>query len=215
MICHFSCIEYLKFMDKKKYLLNLSIWSVMNGFELLESLPNPEFAVVFVTAYDHYAVQAFRVNAIDYILKPVNIKDIIQAVNKVIDRKKLKISNADRYKNVLSDLKNVHENKINIATSDGVICFKVSEVIRFEANGRYSTIYLINGTDICLTKTLKEIEKEIDATIFLRIHKSHLINMNMVRKYNLTSIFNVELIDGKVLDISRRKKEAFINYMVQ
>lgn len=187
---------------------------VMNGFEFLESIPKPDFNVVFITAYNHYAVQAFRVNAIDYILKPVKIKDIIQAINKVVERKKSKVFFTEKYKNVLLELSNQYEKKINISTSGGVMCFKISEIIRFEADGRYSNLYLTNEKKLCFSKTLKEIQGEINQPCFLRIHKSHLINMNYVRKYNLTSAYNVELIDGSVLDISRRKKEEFIKYMI-
>lgn len=186
----------------------------MNGFELLESIPDRKFEVVFITAYDHYAVKAFKVNAIDYILKPINIKDVTHAVNKVIERKKSIRPDDDRYERLFENLKDFRTLKIHIPAIEGTVCLNADEIIRFAADGRYSMVYMIDGSTQCFSKTLKEIESLVEHKSFLRVHKSHFINMEMVKKYNLSSSYQIEMVDGAIIDVARRKKDDFLHFMV-
>lgn len=184
---------------------------LMNGFELLESIPNKDFHVIFITAYDQYAVQAFKVNAIDYLLKPINITDVINAVNRVKERLKNEDNQSENYKKLYEGLQDMNAKKIHLSTSDGVFCLNPDDIIRFSADGRYSRSFMKDGSVICFTKTLKELEEIVDSKVFFRVHKSHLINLGMVSKYNVTSAYQLEMEDGTVIDVARRKKDEFLN----
>lgn len=188
---------------------------LMNGFELLDAFPNRNFHVVFITAYDEYAIKAFKVNAIDYLLKPINITDVINATKRIEERLMERSIQTENYKKLLQDLRGQQIRKINISGADGVVCLNIDDIIRIGADGRYSRVYLVDGTNMCFAKTLKDIEKLVDSTIFLRVHKSHLLNMSKVKKYNLTSSYQVEMEDGAVIDISRRKKDEFLQFMIR
>lgn len=187
----------------------------LNGFDVLESVSNRNFQLIFITAYDHYAVKAFKVNAIDYILKPINIKEVIHAVNKAaqfIENKKNPIEN---YSNLVKDIRNNNSPKIQLSVQKGIELVSINEIMHIMADGRYAKVYLQNGSNLFVTKTLKEIEKQLNYSFFFRVHKSHLVNLNFIKKYNLVSNYQLELFDGTIVDISRRKKDDFIEVMAK
>ena len=188
---------------------------VLNGFDVLESIPDKNFEVIFITAYDHYAIKAFKVNAIDYILKPVNVKEIIQAVNKVKEKISTDENSSDKYNDLINQLQNSKSPRIQLSVQNGVELVQESDIIRILADGRYSRVFLNTKKSIFVTKTLKELEKELHTPPFLRVHKSHVVNINYVKKYNLVSSFQLELVDGTIVDVSRRKKDEFIEFMTQ
>lgn len=187
----------------------------LNGFDVLEAIDDKNVNVIFITAYDHYAIKAFKVNAIDYILKPINVKEIIKAVNKVSELRQLKEIKQTKYSNLISSIKSTPGSKIQLATQNGVELVTVSNIIRVLADGRYSKVFLKDGSNIFVTKTLKNIEADINNSTFLRVHKSHLVNMDCVKKYNFVSNYQIELLDGTLIEVSRRKKDEFIEYMTK
>lgn len=186
----------------------------MNGFDVLDAIPNKQFDIIFVTAYDNYAIKAFKVNAIDYIQKPVNIKEVVNAVNKVIEKKATQQHNIEDYRRIFEDLTRLRNQKINIPTSEGITRLDKSEIIHIQADGRYSRLFLNNNESLFVTKTLKELEEIINSETFFRVHKSHLVNTDYIKKYNISSSHQLELSNGKVVDISRRKRDDFLQFMV-
>lgn len=206
-----SPFEGIKFINERKpdiVFLDIEMPG-MNGFELLESITDRNFDIIFITAYDQYAIRAFKTNAIDYILKPLSIKEVVQAVNKVIKNRQFKHRDS-RYLDLLDYLKQLNTKKVHIPTSDGVVCVNSDEIIRVEGDGRYSRIHLRGRSPVFLAKTLKELEDIIHGASFFRVHKSHIINMTYVKMYNLISTNQVEMADGAKIDVARRKKDDFI-----
>ncbi|MCK4662165.1 MAG: response regulator transcription factor [Bacteroidales bacterium] len=182
----------------------------MNGFQLLESISDKKFEVIFITAYNHYAIKAFKVCAIDYILKPINIVELVNSVNKVVQLYEKQIVRDDKYELLLKNLKFIQKKRIALPTGDGTEFIDAENIIKIEAEGSYSKVYFVDRKAILVSKNLKEIETIIDDISFFRPHKSYIINLSHVKKYNLQIGGEIELIDGTKVIISRRKRDDFI-----
>ncbi|MCU0431597.1 MAG: LytTR family DNA-binding domain-containing protein [Cytophagaceae bacterium] len=176
------------------------------GFDLLESIKD-EFhcKIIFVTAFDHYALKAFRFCALDYLLKPVDPDLLKEAVDK------LNQSSTSDFSNKIKILQsNLNGNKrIVLPSKEEFFVAEIQEIIRCEANGNYTIIYLTNHKPILVSKTLKDFDDLLNEFSFLRIHKSHLINMDYVEKY-LPKEGKIAMKDGSEVELSRRKKESFL-----
>jgi len=195
-------------LDHKPDLVFLDIempW--MNGFELLDSLEDKlNFNVVFVTAYNQYAIQAFKTNAIDYLLKPVDKDDLL----KCIERVKFQINKMDQVilKELIAQIeKPKSTDRIIIHTTEGIEILESSEITYCHADSNYTHIYTLDGRKIIASKTLAEIEKSLNPKIFLRVHKSYNTNLKLVQKYS-----NIEggklILKNKIsIPVSRRKKD--------
>ena len=183
------------------------------GFDLLEQLPKVEFRVIFVTAYDQYALKAIKYSALDYILKPIDPQQLIDAVNKF----KVLESNfhimAEQIK-TLFGFKSGFE-KIALPTSEGLRFVRVEDIIRCESDNNYTNFFLKNGEKILVTKTLKDYEETLSDSNFIRIHQSHLINLNYVERYIKGEGGSVIMSDGSEVEVSRRRKEAFLDKMAR
>ena len=156
----------------------------MNGFEMLEQFPEIPFAVIFTTSYDQYAIKAIRFSALDYLLKPIDPKELIAAVGKVQTQKNLPIPG--QFEMLMNQVKHKEGcfNKIAMPTSEGFELIPTEQVIRCEADDNYTHLYLKNKTKIIACRTLKEMEEQLqDFPSFVRVHHSYLVNMNEVNKY--------------------------------
>ena len=183
---------------------------VKNGFQLLEAYEgDPPFSVVFTTAYDQYALQAFKSSAIDYLLKPIDIDALTAAVEKAQRRHR---SRDDSRR--LAILKEVLEkdpiNKIALTTLDGFTFVSYEDIVRCEAQGNYTDVVLADGSSLLITKTLKHYEEILNGKDFFRVHKSHLINLNCVRRFVKGKQGLIEMTDGQLIEVSLRKKEALL-----
>ncbi len=187
----------------------------MNGFEMLNALPEKNFHVIFTTAYDHYAIKAIKYAAFDYLLKPIDIEELKTAVEK-IDTKQ----NNQTKKQVELLQQNMQHpkrqlNKLAIPTLEGLLFVDINDIIHLEANSNYTYIYLVNKTKITASKTLKEFEELLPDDIFFRTHHSHLINLNYIKRYIKGDGGQIELQNGTYVDVSRRKKEEFLKAIGQ
>jgi len=183
-----------------------------NAFELLEMLDNLDFAMIFITAFNEYAIKAFRLNAVDYLLKPISSTELKNATFKAIDKIK-NLSNNENILKVISELRNNHTNKkIGLPVADGIIFITPDTIIRIEAKGNYSIIFLATEKKITCTKTLKEIESLLPGNTFLRIHHSWVINTNYIKKYYRGKNGYIEMEDGSTVAVSTRKKEKLISF---
>lgn len=178
-----------------------------NGFDLLESLDNVFFDVIFVTAYNDYAVKAFRFSALDYLLKPVEPEILKEAVKKVRESNKSKY--LPRQLNLLRDSKNGF-NKIALPVGDGIIFVNITDIIRCQSDRNYSVFHLKNGDRIMVSRTLKEYEEILTSLRFFRVHHSHLINMSFIKKYVRGEGGSVIMEDGYEVEVARRRKEKFL-----
>ncbi|MEY5049093.1 MAG: hypothetical protein RLZZ175_2452 [Bacteroidota bacterium] len=185
-----------------------------NGIQLIESLPKgfETPRIIFTTAYDQYAVKAFRLNAIDYLLKPINPDQLTYAVNKAIqefDQKHIQIQQLEWLKEQRNEIKDNAGDKIVISTHQGLIQIVINEIIRCEANSNYTTFYLSNGQKIMATRSLIEFEDSLTDFDFFRIHKSHLINTRQIKKIDWNTM-QVIMNDDSCIEIARRRKDAFL-----
>jgi two-component system LytT family response regulator len=180
-----------------------------NGFEILNHLSQPWPAVIFVTAYNQYAVKAFQVSAIDYLLKPVDPELLKKAIDKVSD---ITTSQSDNVKRSEAFSSNTGSklNKLALPTLNGIHLVKIDEVIRIEADGNYSKIFLENGENILVSKSLKTFDTWLEGLSFFRVHHSHIINLNFLHKYIKGEGGTAILENGDEIEVSRRRKEEFV-----
>jgi two-component system, LytTR family, response regulator len=182
----------------------------LSGFDLLETAKNPEFDVVFTTAYGHYAIQAIKANAIDYLLKPVDIDELKTAIAKVEQKQK---STGDKMRNFESLLSSVKSKsaKIAVPTFEGLQMVRAEEIIKCTADECYTHITLVNGKKLTVSKLLKEYEELLSDLNFLRIHNSCVINLAHVTKYVKGDGGYVLMSDGETCEVSRRKKNELLS----
>ncbi|MEP6727183.1 MAG: LytTR family DNA-binding domain-containing protein [Bacteroidota bacterium] len=184
---------------------------IMNGFELLEQLSVLSFAVVFTTGYDQYAIKAIRFSALDYLLKPVNPKELIAAIKKVHEAQHLPL--AEQFQMLLKQIldKNAGFNKIAVPTAGGFELIPAEQVIYCEAKDNYTHFILANKTKIIACRTLKEIENQLaDFPFFLRVHNSYLVNLNEVKKYVRGEGGHLIMSDASSINVSRTRKDALL-----
>lgn len=179
-----------------------------NGFELLSFFRDVDFEIVFVTAFNEYALKAFEVAAIDYVLKPVDIDKLKQAVEKV--EKKLNTYDIQHRLEVLKDsFKNEQFNKIALPVSEGLLFVDTNDIVYLEADGAYTEVWLKNGSKIVVSKKLKFFEDVLEnKPNFFRSHRSYIVNINFIKRYSKSD--NSLLLDnGKNIVISRERKAEF------
>ena len=188
-----------------------------NGFDLLEMLPERNFEIIFITAYNNFAIKAFKYSAIDYILKPIDIDEFIEAMDRaeqrILQYKKEPVKGDNKYDLLLENIKTNRPTKIMVPTSEGHIYIEIVNISRIEAEGSYSMLYLADDKKILVSKNLKEFENMLSDNHFFRPHNSHLINLEQVKKYVVKDGGYIEMADETIVPISRRRKESFIEKM--
>ena len=192
-----------------------------DGFDFLRSLKNRDFAVVFVTAYDQYALRAFKASAADYILKPVDFDDLQVAVKKVIalqPGKRVQTENYQSRINAVLENVRVPEQKLRklaVPARDKVLLVDVNDIIYFKADDNYAKMYRTNGEELVVSKSLKECEDLFAESDFVRIHKSYLINLHHVQAYvrSDTGGGSVQLTNNTNVEVSRRLRASFLKRM--
>lgn len=180
------------------------------AFELLENLPNKTCKVIIISAYENYALKAFKHEVVDYILKPYSPMEIIKAVEK--------IKTPDLNPNILNQLSQLfqgkekyHAERIKVKTSSGIILLKLQDIIRIEADGSYSVIHTADGKKITTSKSLKEFEEKLSTFRFYRVHTSHLINFSYITQINVVDGYYVVMSNNDQIPVSRRLKHDFLN----
>jgi two-component system, LytTR family, response regulator len=182
----------------------------MTGFELLEQLGQFNFSVVFTTAYDQYALQAFKVSAVDYLLKPIDMDELETAVEKVRERLKQPTNDFTALEKLFKQVKKNDVQRLTLPTSDGLVFIAIDDIIRLESDSNYTTFYLTKKERIVVSRTLGEYEPILTAQNFCRVHHSHIINMVHLKRYFKNDGGYAEMSDGSKVEISRRKKDDFM-----
>lgn len=177
-----------------------------NGFKLLEHFQDFRFEVIFVTAYGNYAIKAIRFSAADYILKPINLNDLQIAVNKVAERIQQKQEN-QRMKQLVYNISQPQNPRIGLPTGDRIEFIEVYKIIRCQGEGNYSHIYFEGNKHLLVAKTLVEFEDLLKEYSFVRVHKTHLVNLKHIIAYEKTDGGILQLSNGDKVPISRRRKE--------
>ena len=182
----------------------------MNGFRLIEELGGFEGEIIFITAYNHFAIDAMRISAFDYLVKPVSIAELQMAIARLQQqRSKHTKERLNILKQSIEENKS-QENKIAVPTSEGLEFIVIKNIIRIESSTNYSRLYLTNKQPLLVTKQLKDFEEILTPYRFFRVHNSHLINLNYISKYIRGEGGQVVMENGDVVDVSRRKKEEFL-----
>ncbi|MFV8393909.1 LytR/AlgR family response regulator transcription factor [Flavobacterium sp. LB2P6] len=187
-----------------------------NGFQLFKELNKINFEVIFTTAHSEFAIEAIKCSALDYLLKPINYIDLLETVKKY----ESKLHKASQQENLMLLIENLDSgnsafNKIALPTETGFELVKTNAILYCEADSNYCKIVCLDGKKIVISKTLKFIEELLPTSVFQRIHKSYLVNLNYVTRFNKTNELLVELSNGQTLPVSIRKKEDFINAILQ
>jgi two-component system LytT family response regulator len=181
-----------------------------SGFKLLNNIKDIDFEVVFITAYEQFAIKAIRHDALDYLLKPVDPKELIAAVEKVKEtkyKKTLKKQYDTLLKNI--DPEQLVVKKISVSTSDKIHLIEVEDIIRCESDNYYTIIFFKDGTSLMVSKTLKEMEQKLEEFDFVRTHKSHLVNIHYIMNF-IKDEMVVMMTDGIKVPVSKRKKEKIM-----
>ena len=182
-----------------------------NAFDLLEKFKTINFNIIFTTAYDHYAIKAIKFSAIDYILKPIDPEELITAVKRFEDRAGQKATLDKHFKTLLSNVRPENKlKKVGIPDGDGLIFINLSDIIRCDSDGNYTFFILTSGKKIIASRTLGEYEQMFADDNFFRIHRSHLINLEHVKKYIKGEGGYVVMSDNSQVEVSRRNKTDFL-----
>lgn len=182
-----------------------------SGFDVLDSIVKPWPKIIFVTAYNQYAVKAFQISAIDYLLKPIDPQLLINAVQKVS-------SNEEPTGQMVQKMEVMRENRISgqlhkiaIPSQNGIQMIRIEDVVRFEADGNYTTIFMRDKSKLVVTKKIKEFEMLLEGLHFYRLHQSHIVNLHFVERYIRGEGGTVVLEDGSQIEVARRRKEDFLD----
>ncbi len=183
-----------------------------SGFELLEFFNDVDFEIIFTTAYSHYAIQAFEVSAIDYVLKPIQLDKLEAAVSKL--KGKLNTQTIfDRLQTLKTNLKDDKIKKIALPVSDGLLFINVEEIIHLDADGAYTKVWVRGGTNTLVSKNLKYFEDLLqNNTQFFRPHRSHIINVNYLKKYARHQE-SLILENNHEITLSKNRKQIFEEFM--
>lgn len=181
------------------------------GFDLLTRYKDFEFEVIFTTAHSEYAIKAFKFSAIDYLLKPIDINELRQALQNAEKRKNNSIT--ARLQQLLQNISsgNVENYKLALPTSDGLVFVKTNDILYCEASSNYTQITLSQGKKYLVSRTLKEYDDLLSGQNFFRIHHSYLINLDAIIKYVRGDGGYVIMNDNRSLDVSKRRKEGFLS----
>ena len=181
----------------------------ISGIELLQTLPDITFSVIFTTAHQHYALQAIKLNALDYLTKPISLEELTTAISKCFTRQK-KDENT-LISNFLQQLKNNPVKKIGIPNGTVTQFVPVNEIVRVESLSNYSVIYFVNRPKQTVTRTLKDLEEQLIQHNFLRVHHSHLVNFDHVIGYKNQDSGYIIVHGNEIIEISRRKKQEVLS----
>lgn len=185
------------------------------GFDLLNKITNINFSVIFVTAFNQYAIKAIKYAAADYILKPVNIEELIEAIEKLSH--KLHQHESDlRLKNLLHTINHQpkHIHRITIPTHDGYVYEDLDGIMYLQASSNYSTLFINKKYKILAARTIKDFEDMLPTNIFCRVHNSFIVNINYVAKYQKHGRGGtIEMTDATEIEVSVRKRDEFLKMM--
>jgi two-component system LytT family response regulator len=184
-----------------------------NGFDILKKINPEDFSIIFITAYDEYAIKAFKVSAIDYLLKPLDPDELIEAIARVHKKisKQLISNRVDLFLNQI-ELRNSVLKKITLKTAESIYIINIEDIIYCEASKNYTTFVLVNKQKILVSKNLREYEQLLPSHVFLRPHQSYLVNLKHITQYEKGEKNCLVMTDNYAIPVSTRKKEQVMQY---
>lgn len=182
-----------------------------SGFRLLEEMGEIDFEIIFTTAFDQFAIKAIKYSALDYLLKPIIPKDLVDAVGRV-ERKKAEAVRRKNLEMIPESLRHQEERsqKIVLSTSEMIHVISVEDIVRCESDNYYTYFHFVDGRKLLISKTLKENEELLSPYNFIRPHKSHLVNIKYIKSYIRQDGGYILMNDGTKIPVSRRKKDKIM-----
>ena len=208
-------VKLLNTLTPDLVLLDINL-SDGSGFKLLEKLNDINFKVVFVTAYDSYAIKAFKFNALDYLLKPVKtdlLSEALEKVEKAVNKNYITQEDLKLFLDNYS--KNDEDRTIVINEANKISYIPVKEITKLKGEGNYTKFYLNDGRELTVSKTLKIYQELLPEALFYRVNQSYIININFVKEYHKEDGGYIILNDGSNIGLSRRRKDDFLKMMAQ
>jgi two-component system, LytTR family, response regulator len=205
-----KALEFINKVQPELVFLDIEM-PTMNGFELLENYDQIPFSVIFTTGYDQYAIKAIRFSALDYLLKPIDPRELVASIHKVQVQKNL--PSPEQLMMLMNQIhhKEINYNKIAIPTSEGFELVPADQVVFCEASDNYTHLFLKNGTKITACRTLKEIEEQLDDfSSFQRVHHSFIVNLNEAKKYIRGDGGYIVMNNGSTINVSRSRKDMLL-----
>jgi two-component system, LytTR family, response regulator len=210
-ICHSAKDGIAKINELRPDLIFLDIeMPYMNGFQMLEQISNIDFEIIFTTSYDQYAIKAFKFSALDYLLKPVDREELEKAVQKI--SKKINPSISQQLEILLQKINqpSIPVQRIALPTMQGLEFVPVESIINCTSSNNYTEFFLKDKKRLLVSRTLKEAEDMLTEHAFLRVHHSHIVNMNAITKYVKGEGGYLVMEDGSTIDVSRSRKELLM-----
>ena len=182
----------------------------MNGFELLEELPEINFELIFTTSYDQYAIKAIRFSALDYLLKPIDRDELQKAVQKVVHR--LNRPLPQQIEILLAKIQRpaLTINKVALPTMEGLQMVPLDSIISCASEGNYTIFFLRNNKKVTASRILKEVEEILEDHSFIRVHNSYIVNINEIEKYIKGEGGYLIMSNGSSVDVSRSRKDTLL-----
>lgn len=181
------------------------------GFDLLDKFPNPSFQVVFTTAYDEFAIKAFRYHVLDYLLKPINPEELVEALDKINE-----ITTEDyptKIKNLLESTRTGRLNKITLTSLEGMVFVSLDQIVHLQSEGSYTTFYLLHNEKHLISRPIKDFENLLPSNEFFKVHQSHIVNFSHVKKILREDGGFALMENGNKVPIARRRKEEFLGIL--
>lgn len=185
------------------------------GFDFLERLPQPWPKVIFITAYDHYALQAIRYSAIDYLLKPIRVQDLVEAVQKAATRLHMEQEYTLLQILLQSRRESPSQKRIALPTAERIELIPIADIIRCMAENNYTYFYIREQPSILVSKNLGEFEEMLQEHGFLRTHQSHLINVEAIKSWEKSDGGYLLLKDGSKIPVSRSRRERVLQLLLE
>ncbi|TKG94704.1 response regulator transcription factor [Puteibacter caeruleilacunae] len=200
--CIKKCSPDLVFLD-----INLKDGT---GFNLVEKFSTVDFKIIFVTAYNEYAIKAIKFNAIDYLLKPLNVSEFKEGVERAVKEIGQNGETVEGLDNPMEELE--RDKKIVLKTAESIYLVSIKNIIRCESESSYTFFYLLNGSKIMISKTLREFEEILNRYNFMRVHQSHLINLSFVDRFDKKEGGTVVMVDDTKIPVSYRRRQKLMDY---
>ncbi len=207
-----SGVALIRSLNPNIVLLDIHL-KAANGFDLLNKFTNPSFRVIFITAFDSYALKAFQYCALDYVLKPIDPNRLINAIDKAKESIQKEIS----FQQQIESLQNINRTKtfekIALPSSEGIIFISLMDIIYLKSDTSYTTFYTCKNEKVVVSKSLKDFENILPDDVFFRTHQSYILNIHFIKKVLKEDGGYALLESGEKIPISRRKKEGFLNML--
>ena len=179
------------------------------AFDILKSIYPINFKIIFLTAFENYAIEAIKFSAFDYLLKPFSEEELVESLHKLKDKESA-TPNKESLEVLLNNLQESSSKKIVLKTNDSIFVVPISNIVRCEADTSYTHFILYNGSQITVSSNLKKFEQDLKNHHFIRVHHSHMINLEYITRFSKSEGGYVELMDGTTIPVSKRRKEELM-----